>query len=603
MTYRQRQTTRRRRLSFLHDEDRQQFVVTAAFALLIALLVVMLVAAVALAYYNENIRAVARVGEVEIAPGMVRDRAALLRERLNIEEGRVIQAQINGEIDDAALAERKADIAQRQSELGITAIEGLIDLVYQAQLAAERAIVVSDEDVDARAAQEASGPERREVLAIFVEPQAADEDGAPSLRERREARERAESALEELEAGAEWADVAREYSTHESAEQGGELGVISRDGSIDEAFTEALFRLPESGTTPVVAGSDGTYRIGRAVAILPGDEEPGTRSRLLSDISEERYREFLRYELTAERLREQVEAEAIGATVEQVRLANILISDTEETDDPDASEGEIRYSEIVYAPNNDVELAPEQPADDPAWGAAQAEAEATVVELAAIEDADQMAERFAEIAREDSDSPVSADRGGDRGFESRGLMPEPIGAALFDEQHEEGELIGPVRSDAGYVVLLFHERRAAPQERLQAVQDALAQPDADFEEVARQYSDADDAEDGGELGWFTREMLPDEVAEPVFELQTGDVSEPIEFGTSTYFFKALERATRPLDADQVQQVRATAFENWYAPLKDEAEAQGVIVRAEGFEPEASPGLDVPGLDVGDEQEQ
>ncbi|CAN5817072.1 hypothetical protein BH24CHL6_BH24CHL6_17170 [soil metagenome] len=594
MTIRQRQIGRSRRRSFLQGEDRQQFLVTAVFVGLIVLLVLFLVGAVAVAYYNENIRSVARVGSVELGPAMVRERAALLRNRIQLEERRITPAVIEGEIDGVRAQQRLEELRNELSEVGIVAIEGLIDTVHQSQLASELGITVSEQEIDQRLAEELADLERRHVLAIYVEPEEADAETGPSLRERREARERAEQALTELEEGGDFADVAREYSTDATAAEGGDLGIVNPLAPVDAAWIDAVFRLPEGGTTPVIAGTDGTYRIGRVVEIRPRQEVPGTRTDLLRDLSEERYREFVAYELAAEKLREQIVSETADTPVDQVRLAHIYIEGSADSGDDEADEGEVHYSEIVYAPADDLEGAPDLPADDPAWEEARQAAEATLEELRAISDAEEMAERFAEIAIEESDSPVTAEDGGDAGFLTRGLLPTAVGDALFDSPRTEGELIGLVQAEAGFYVLLFHERRESGAQRLEAVQQALAQPNADFAALAAQYSDGENTEEGGELGWFTREMLNPTIAEEIFELSSGDVSEPLELGDGTYFFQALERADRTLDADQLGDVRENAFERWYAPRKDEAERSGVIVRADDIEG------DVPDFDDFDE---
>ena len=602
MTIRQRQQARSRRRNWFQGEDRHNFLVTALFVAVIGFGLLLLVGAVAVAFYNDNLRPVGRVGSVELGPGIVRERAALLRNRIDLEERRITPAITDGEIDPTLAQQRLSELRQQREEIGVVAIEGLIDTIYQSQLAAERGITVSEEEVDARLADEVATAERRRVQAIFVEPQAEDEEAGPSLGERREALERAEQALAELESGADFAEVAREYSTDESASSGGDLGVISALAPVDEHWTDEVFELPEGGTTGVVAGADGIYRIGRVTEILPRNEEPGRRTALLRDLSEERYREFVRYELAAEKLQDDIVSEAVDAPVDQIRLAHIYIEGATDADDEDSAGDEIHYSEIAYAPNDSLEDAPDLAEDDPAWELAQQEAQEAYDELQAITDPDERAERFTELAA-DSDAP-SAEDGGDAGFLTRDITPTAVGDALFDAHHEDGDLTGPVRADAAYYVLLFHERRGSAADRLAGVTEALAEPDADFAAIAAQYSDGENAEEGGELGWFTRDMLNPTIAEDIFELSSGEVTDPIDLGDGTYFFTALERAERPLDANQLTDVRENAFERWYAPLKDEAEEQDIIVRTDDIEGdvpdlddlddfEGDPGLDLP----------
>jgi parvulin-like peptidyl-prolyl isomerase len=200
---------------------------------------------------------------------------------------------------------------------------------------------------------------------------------------------------------------------------------------------------------------------------------------------------------------------------------------------------------------------------------------------------------FRTIATERSDSPTSED-GGLVDFTTRGLLPEAVGDALFEGTHANGDLIGPIRGDAAYYVLIFEERRESPQQRIKAVQDLLAQPGADFAAIAREHSEGPEAEEGGEVGWVTRDQLSPELADDVFAMAAGGITEPLELGEGHYIVKVEEKGTRPLDADQIPEVKAVAFEDWYAPKKDEAKNTDVIVIAgetEETEEDLEPGGD------------
>jgi parvulin-like peptidyl-prolyl isomerase len=602
MTSRLRPVTRRRR-SFrpsLQGEERQQFVVTAVFVGLIVLLIALLIGAIGLAWYNDNLRPVAKVGPVEILPATVRDRAELLQARLTRREGQLRAAHTRGEITLEEMTEQIDAVNQLQGQIGTASVEGLIDDIYKSQLATDRGVTVSEADIDQRMLEEVSSPERRHVLAVFVEPMAAEEDGSPTLAERRNALQRAQTALEQIRSGRPFADVAAEFSTHPSRDSGGDYGTITEAAAGDAAWSEALFDLEQGATTDIIRGADGIYRIGQVVEIVPGQEEPGRREDLLRLIPAERLREFLGYEIAAERLEDQIVAEAVSATPEQVRLANIFIEGLFTGDE--VAEGEVAYSEIVQAPADDLASAPNLDADDPKWEEARIAAEAAATELRAITDPEQLAERFAALAGEVSDSP-SADEGGEVEFTTRGLLPTAVGDALFDAEHQQNELIGPIRAEAGYWLILFDELREAPEKRVQDAIDAASQPDADFAAIAREHSDGPDAEDGGDIGWVTAERLnavDAELDEQVFALQPGQISEPIDIGGEVpghYIFKVYERGTRPLDPDQLSDIRANAFERWYAPQKDEAEETGVISRTDEEPDELDPGIDQP-LDPG-----
>ena len=204
-------------------------------------------------------------------------------------------------------------------------------------------------------------------------------------------------------------------------------------------------------------------------------------------MSEQSLRTVLGYEAAADALKEKIISGALALTPEQVRLAIITVNGLF-TGDPLDAQGEIKYREIVFAPGDDLTTAPDIPADDPAWTQAKADADAVFAELSAITDKTAMATRFAAIATDGSDSPSSAD-GGLQDFTTRSTPPDAIGVALFDSPHQPNDLIGPIRADAAWYVLLFQERRASPEQRVKAVQDALAVPGADFNEVASRLSE------------------------------------------------------------------------------------------------------------------
>jgi parvulin-like peptidyl-prolyl isomerase len=603
MTSRLRPVTRRPRRFATHGQDRQDFLINVGFVTVVVALVVILVAAVGWSYYEQNIRPVARVGPAEIAPQLARDRLTLLDLRISREEGRLGEMRTNQEIDQATFNLRMQDLRTRSQELEFGATENLIDLIFQAQLAAQEGISVSEADIDAAVSREFSGPERRRIEVVFVEPAKLADGGSVTSAIRRQALARAQEAHAALEAGTPFATVAAQYSTHDSASSGGEYGVISQDNPLDRDFVPAVFELAEGEWTAVIAGQDGIYRIGRVAAIEARQPDPGYQDRVLARMSNERVRQLLGWEVAADRLKDTIVERELAGPTEQIHLAHIFIENTAvDEDDEEApdEDGEIHYSEILLSPNDDPEGAEDLESTDPAWEAARVEAEGFATELRAISDVEARGERFAEIARTESDSAISSPGGGDVPFTSRDLMPDVVADALFDAQHQPGDIVGPILGETGYYVLMFHEHRGSPLQRLEQLKAELAAGAAWSELVAR-YSDTDEDPPGdGELGWFTREMLTgleEEIVEKIYGLQAGQVSEPIELGTSTHIFKALDRRVRPLDPDQVLRIRdplAGAFENWYSDKKEEAERAGVIVRT-GQEPDDGGDL-LPGED-------
>lgn len=582
MTIRLRRPERgiRTRLGRLVEtEERQQALVTALFVAAIGVVLLILVGAVALAWYNENVRPLARVGAAEVGPQGLRDYVRLEQWRITRDESRITEAQINGDLTPEEAEARVTELNQRSEALNSTALNDLVDLMYQTDLAAAEGIVPDDAAVDARLAEEVAAQERRRVQVIVVDPQAADEATGPSVTERLAALESAQAALAQIESGADWAAVARQFGTDEVSQAGGDLGVVGAVAIDDARFADEVFDLEQGGTTGIMRGDDAAYRIGRVTEIVAAGEDPTLRSGLFRAVSEPGVRNLMRMQVASDALREKITDEALAQTPEQIRLGIIYIAGTS-TGAPDEAEGDIQYSEIVYAPRDDMIAAPDLDPNDPAWALAKTEADDTFAELQAITDVEQRKQTFAQIATEQSDAET-ASAGGLVEFTPRSLPPVAIGDALWTGEHAEGDLIGPVRGDAGWYVLMFQEKRDSIENRLNAVKQALAQPNADFAAVARDLSEGPQAADGGEAGWFTRDVLAETsdaaFADAVFALQEGQVSDALVLGDGQYFVKAIEREVRPLDPDQVPTVEATAFDSWYQPKREEAVANGTLV--------------------------
>ena len=125
-------------------------------------------------------------------------------------------------------------------------------------------------------------------------------------------------------------------------------------------------------------------------------------------------------------------------------------------------------------------------------------------------------------------------------------------------------------------VLLYNDRRASAEDRVKQVQDALAQPGADFNALAKQYSDGPEKNEGGEIGWLTKDSLSSDIADQIWALPVGGVSDPLELGQGHYLIKVEDKQTRPLDPDEQATARQSAFTNWYQPLHDQATSDGTI---------------------------
>jgi len=97
---------------------------------------------------------------------------------------------------------------------------------------------------------------------------------------------------------------------------------------------------------------------------------------------------------------------------------------------------------------------------------------------------------FAALAREYSDDPGSAPRGGDLGFFSRGKMAPAFENVAFALK-QPGELSGIVKTEFGYHIIRLDERKAASRQSFDAVRDALTKSLVDTEARGRRQQEVD----------------------------------------------------------------------------------------------------------------
>lgn len=84
---------------------------------------------------------------------------------------------------------------------------------------------------------------------------------------------------------------------------------------------------------------------------------------------------------------------------------------------------------------------------------------------------------------------------------------------------------------------------SAEQAKIKLLYDQVTSKKEDFAKVAKEGSDGQSAQNGGDLGWSTKDQLIQQVADKALSMKTGDISEPVESPLGFHILKLMEKKT------------------------------------------------------------
>jgi parvulin-like peptidyl-prolyl isomerase len=550
--------------------DRKHLYVNLAFGLVIFIGVVALIGAAASTYAGQHFTEVATVNGQTVTEDAYRDGTLVDSFRLNQAEAQIRDQLQLGRISQSESDTRVAALEQQRQGLANATLERLIDANLQAQLAKTAGITVDDAQIDQRLVDEATRLEQRHLGMITVTPDVSAGATGPTDAQKSAAQTKANQALADLKAGKVFEDVAKAVSTDTFASGGGDVGwVVQNNTSLDPVMLSAVFGLSQPGFTDVVAGVDGAYRIGRVAEIAPQTVDSTWVEKIKdAGVPIGAYRDAVRGDLIREALSTKIVADNTTVPTLQRKVNEIVVSSANYQGPGD----EVRVRHILYTPGDaDPGGASPLPSDDASWAAAQAKAQATFDKLKALQaQPDQLLAEFEKIAMAESKDTASGAAGGELDWFSQGALDTGFGDAIFADGLKKGDLIGPVKSQYGWHVILYEERRPPPEARANALQVQASAPGADFAKLAKDNSDGTDAATGGDLGWVARYQLDAAREKAIFDAPVGKASPVLATDGGFDIFLVSEEATRLPDGAQLETLKSSVFQNWYDAEKAKA---------------------------------
>ncbi len=495
MTFRAKPVVKRAHRPSWESRDRRNFYMNLGFGIVVVVAVVILVVAAGLTWYNEHLAPVGSVDGETITKDEFNDRYTIEGWRLREAQSRIRTQRLAGHLTEAQAETQLQIVDQQLQQLQNIALERIIDTKLQAKLATQEGVAATEADIDARLTTEATTPESRHGWVIEVEPEIDAGALEPTAAQTSAAKAKADQALEDLQGGKPWDEIAKTVSTDSStAPQAGDLGWLQEDdGQADKAFLTALFATASGTPTAVVEGADGVFRIGRVTEIAPKSVDAAYTTKLENgNIDLAKYRAVVAGDVIHQKLDDKIVADAIKAGPQR-QVSEIYIRQASNEPPADA----VKSRHILYGPKDDPSAASagDIPADDPSWAAAEADARAAYDKLKVDPTL------FDSIARAESDEEPARGITGSGGklpyFDATMTnVDKDFLAAILKPGLEPGALLEPVRSAFGWHVIQIMYR-PTDEEWLKGLK-TTADGGADFADLARDNSDAETAGRGGD---------------------------------------------------------------------------------------------------------
>jgi hypothetical protein len=578
MTFRTRTAPKPTRRRTRRSDTRRSVYITLSFSLAIAAALSLMGGVFVASYYHDHGAPVAAVSGEGISKDAVKDRTAVDLARFSRQIADYQTMRNQGKITTDEYTALQTSVTTSEGTVASDALTELINETELRQYASKNNITVTDQQVDAQIKVDSTIPEMRHVKIISVPVQPTPPAAGPSQADSDKAQSAAQGYLKEIQGGKKWADVDTEADVAglSSNSGGGDLGLTTKDAlSIDPDLADAIFNLSKPGDiTPVLKGSDGSYRFATVTTIAPAWVDNDWQSSIVASANGDAYRSSVRNAAIKKAVRAQVEAKYVTGKTEQSNVREIVVS----SGYGQAGSGdEVKLRIMVFAPSHDEANASKVAATDPAWADALKRANDAVTAVRAD------SSKFATMANDkttNDDTNFSTSGGeipwipGDI-FNAQttsgqtGLGMLSVAKAVYTAGVADGTVLDPIQEASyGYVVVQFQGRRPAPAQRIANALFAINGGTA-FADEAKSVSESADASGGGNLGWVSPYMLTSNQEKTINQTPVGRVSNIVQ-NTSYFLYQVVDRQTRVADPDQQAKLLKVVFPNWLDQLQANA---------------------------------
>ena len=529
------------------------------FALAIAVAVGIFAANAWNDFYQGNLKQSAVVGSVSVQRETINKRINIMAAELQAQAADLTNIKVG--VEGNAIDQQLQALQQAFQQVSDSGADSVVTGVTLAQRASELGLSAPQAAVDAEYAKRTTIPERRELSLIVAAP--TKDKGASELTDKSwaDAKKRIDDLKALLDAGGDFAALARDKSDDPSKSKDGVLGWIE-DGDAQYGAYYADAAKADVGAVIGPKRNDTGWYLLKVQDIRPAHANT-TLTQILtsSGVTDDDYRAYVREQVLQDQFRDYFNKNVVTLFEPQRKVSQIKVDL-----DTSVAGPKVHIRHLLVAPlpgkQDQSKATPAQ------WKAALAKAQELRRE-AIKPNADW------DVLAQQSDDPGTKDRGGSLGWADLGTLdkqfvPEFANAVI---RLDTGEISKPVKSSFGYHIIQVTDRRTSAQTFAEQEAAKLQKhPDTFADEARRISDDKPTAADGGSLGWVLHYQLDNDLDRAIFNLQKpGDVSDAVATRSGIFIFK-LEGTTDHRYATKKQRdtVKSTGFVRWVQALKDEA---------------------------------
>ena len=545
-------TRLRSRIAAWYETADKSLLTNFAFLAAIALSALLLVGAVGASWWGNTFATAVEVNGRSMSVGEARARGDIELFRLGLESSR-----IRARVSAGTLSSEQGNAILEQINDAATNINSqitseIIDVLLVSQLAEEREITADQAAIDAEWAKETTIPELRLLRRITLDIANDPDTGAPNAATTAAAEAKADALVAEIAAGGDFSAIAKRESSDSFAVEGGRIGWSAKE---EDPLTDAGYAAAWERTT--VGATDAIKRSDDQIVIFYVDQiRPATTDADFEKNANEASIDMGLYKrVAAERALEAALSSVITAEllVEPVQQRDVSFVSIAAAQDGGMGE-EVQVRHLLFSPNDDAQEAGRLEESDPAWAAAKADADAA---FAAI----QSGETLASLAA-GSDDESSAAEGGLLAWAIKGTFVPAFDDAVWADGLEQGDLLGPIKTEFGYHVIQFEGRRAGLMLRLEELAIELRNAGTGFDARAEEAKKDFAGLTVDQPGFVVRYAINPDLSKIVWGLGDGEVSSVVTLGEQLAIIRVNAIENRPFTEPQRTSVNVSGFLIW-----------------------------------------